>query len=172
MNMKNHILTALYEKFNGWEELLASMNAEQIAAPLLPSHWSTKDVIAHLMAWQKRSIARVEAALSDRVPEFPVWLPDVDPDSEGSTERTNAWIFEAYRELPWSTIHQDWRTGFLRFLELSEGVSEKDLLDAGRYAWLDGHPLAFIPLSSYDHHQEHFEKLLAWLQEHGHGETL
>lgn len=46
MNMEEQILAALREQFNRWEELLASMSAGQITAPLLPSSWSTKDVIA------------------------------------------------------------------------------------------------------------------------------
>ena len=167
MNMKDHILTALREQFHRWEELLAGMSDEQITAPRLPSHWSIKDVIAHLCAWQQRSIARLEAAQLDREPEFPQWLPELDPDSEGTTDQTNAWIYETYCEQPWSTTHQDWRAGFQRFLDLGAGISEKDLLDAGRYPWLDGHPLAFILLASYDHHQEHLEKSLAWLREHG-----
>ena len=160
MNMQDHILAALREQFNRWEELLAAMSEEQITTPLPPSTWSVKDVIAHLRTWQQRSIARLEAALLDREPEFPTWLPDLDPDSEGSTDQTNAWIYETYRELPWSMVHQNWREGFLRFLELGEGISEKDLLDAGRYPWLEGYPLAFILVASYDHHQEHLDKLL------------
>jgi len=31
----------------------------------------------------------------------------------------------------------------------------------------NGYSLAFILVASYDHHQEHLEKLLAWLTEHG-----
>ena len=130
MNMREHILTALSEQFIRWEELLASLSDEQITAPLLPSNWSVKDGIAHLRAWQQRSIARMEAALFNREPEFPQWLPGADPDSEGNTDRTNAWIYETHREQPWSKVHQNWREGFLRFLELGEGISERDLLDA------------------------------------------
>lgn len=167
MNMKEHILTALREQFNRWEELLASMSDEQITAPLLPSNWSSKDEIAHLRAWQQRSIARLEAALFNREPVFSKWIAGSDPDSEGNTDQTNAWIFETYREQPWSEVHQNWREGFLRLLESGEGIPEKDLLDASRYPWLEGHPLAFILVASYDHHQEHFEKLIAWLREHG-----
>lgn len=166
MNMKEHILTALREEFNRWEELLASMSDEQITAPHLPSNLSIKDVIAHLRAWQQRSIARLEAARLNRAPEFPKWLPELDPDSEGNTDQINAWIYETYREQPWSNVHQNWREGFQLFLELAEAIPEKDLLDAGRYPWLEGHPLAFIPLASYDHHQEHLENWLAWLREH------
>ena len=35
MNMKEHILTALREQFNSWEQLLARMSEEQITAPHL-----------------------------------------------------------------------------------------------------------------------------------------
>ena len=164
MDMKGHILAGLEEIYNRWEELLASMSDEQIAAHLLPSEWSTKDVIAHVRAWQQRSIARFEAALYNREPEFPKWLPGVNPDVEGVTEQINAWLYKTYRDQPWSVVHQNWREGFLHFLELGKRVSEIDLLDAGKYPWLKGYPLVLILLYSYDHHKEHLEKLLAWQQ--------
>jgi len=63
-------------------------------------------------------------------------------------------------------IHQNWRDGFLRFLELGEPISEKDLLDGDRYPWLKGYSLACILVASYDHHQEHLERLLAWPIKH------
>jgi hypothetical protein len=166
MNMKQHILTALREEFNRWEELLASMSEEQITAPHLPSHWSIKDVIAHLRAWQQRSIARLRAAQLDREPEFPQWPTKSDPDSEDNPDEVNAWIYETYREQPWSSVHRDWREGFLQFLELAEPISERDLLDSSRYPWLKGYPLSLILLASYDHHQEHLEKSLVWLDQH------
>ena len=168
MEMKGHILSALKEQFNLWEELLAGMSEEQIITPLMPSNWSTKDVIAHLMVWQQRTIARLQAAHAGREPEFPLWIPGVEPDSEGNTELINDWIYRTYRQLPWSKGYQNWREGFLHFLELCEGILEKDLLDSGKYPWLDGQPLALILLSSYDHHQEHLEKITAWLQNHKH----
>jgi hypothetical protein len=166
MNMKDHILSALREQFVQWEELLSQMSEDQITAPLLPSAWSTKDVLAHLMAWQQRSIARMEAAVLDREPVFPSFLPELEPDSEASTDQINAWFYETHCQSSWSRINQDWRAGFFRFLESGEAITEKDLLDSGRYRWLKGYPLAFILVASYDHHQEHYEKLLAWLQEH------
>lgn len=165
MYMKEHILAALGDLFNGWEDLLLSLDDDQINAPLLPSNWTIKNVIAHLWAWQQRSIARLEAANYNREPEFPDWLPGVDPEEEGATDQINAWIYETYRNQPWSRVHQDWKTGFLRLLELGSGIEEKDLLDAGKYAWLDGLPLYYILVASYDHHQEHIEKLLGWLNE-------
>ena len=165
MDMKHHILAALRELFDRWEQRLASVDAAHLATPLAPAELSIKDVIAHLWAWQQRSIARVDAARLDREPEFPRWLAGSDPDDESSTNETNARIYAAFREKPWSQVHQDWRDGFIRFLELAEQISERDLLDGDRYPWLSGYPLALYLVASYDHHQEHLEKLEAWLRE-------
>jgi hypothetical protein len=166
MSNKQQILTTLRKEFNRWEELLASMSEEQITAPQLAANWSIKDIIAHLWAWQQRSIARLEAALYDREPEFPNWPTEFDPEVEGEPDQLNAWLYETYREKPWSRVYGDWRAGFLRFLELGEEIPEKYLLEVGRYAWLEGHPLVSTLRASYEHYQEHRGWLLAWLDQH------
>lgn len=165
--MKEHILTALREQFNRWEEVLASLGEEQITAPRYDFNWSIKDVMVHLWAWQQISVARMEAAVRNQEPEFPRWLAELDGDWEENARQTNAWIYETYHEKPWPAVYQNWREGFLQLLELGEPISEKELLDGDRYPWLKGYPLAFILVASYDHHQEHLEQLLAALREHG-----
>jgi hypothetical protein len=167
MNMKDHILTALREQIIRWEELLDRLNSDQIGAPLSPSNWSIKDVLSHLSAWQQRSIARLEAALSDREPVFPKWPPELDPDLEVNTDQINAWIYETHRDEAWGTVRQSWKDGFSRLLVLSERISERELMDESRYTWMEMQPLALILIGTYDHHLEHLDKLLAWLTEHG-----
>jgi len=166
MNMKEHILAALREQFSSWAELLASLSEEQITAPNFDFDWSIKDVIAHLWAWQQISIARMEGGLQDREPEIPKWIVNLGEDWEDDADRVNALTFETNHEKPWSEIYHNWKNGFLRFLELGDAISEKDLLDGDRYPWLKGYTLAFILVASYDHHQEHLEKLLDWLGKH------
>jgi hypothetical protein len=164
MAMKRHILAALQEQFERWEALLAGLAEPQITAPRPDSSWSLKDDVAHLWAWQQRSIARVEAARRDGEPEYPDWPASLDPDSEDATQQLNTWLYETNRGRPWSDVHQTWREGYLRFIEGAQEVSERDLLDGSRYAWLDGRPLALVLLASYDHHQEHLEQALASLR--------
>ncbi len=166
MNMKDHILTALREQFEGWEELLASLNEEQITAPHFDFDWSIKDIIAHLWAWQQISIARMEGGVHDQEPELPKWIVESIENWEEDSDRVNALTFERNHKKLWSEIHQNWREGFLRFLELGSEIPERDLLDGDRYPWLGGYSLAFILVASYDHHQEHLEKLLDWLRQH------
>jgi hypothetical protein len=160
MYMKRHILAALQEELSAWEELLAGMGEAQITAPQPPS-MSVKDTIAHLRAWQQRSVVRMEAALHSREPAFPTWAAGLDPEEEGNTDQINAWIADSYRDQPWPDVLQGWKAGFLRLIELGEAISEKDLLDSEKYPWMGGHPLAFVLVATYDHHQEHLEKLRA-----------
>jgi len=167
MSMKDHILSALREQFDSWEELLASLSEEQIIAPSFDFDWSIKDVIAHLWGWQQISIARMDGGVHDREPELPKWIVNVGEDWEEDADRVNHLTYETNHEKQWSEIHLTWREGFLRFLELGNKVSERDLLDGDRYPWLKGYSLAFILVASYDHHQEHLEKLVDWLSKPG-----
>jgi hypothetical protein len=168
MTMKEHILAALREQFESWEELLASLREEQITAPKFGLEWSLKDVMAHLWAWQQISIARMEAGMLDREPEYTQWIMSVGEDWEENADQVNAVIFENNHEKPWPEVYQKWRNGFLQFLELGNNISERDLLNGDKYPWLKGYPLAFILVASYDHHQEHFEKLSEWLRNDPH----
>ena len=165
MNMKEHILAALREQFQSWEGLLATLSEEQISAPRFDLDWSIKDVMAHLWGWQKISIARMEGGVLDREPQIPKWVMELGDVWEEDANQTNARIYQNFHEQPWPRVHQNWREGFLRFLELGNEISERDLLDGDRYPWLKGYSLAFILVASYDHHQEHFEKLVDWLKE-------
>ena len=114
----------------------------------------------NVWAWQQRTAARVEAARLNREPEFPVWPAALDPEADNTTDDINAWIYETHRDQPWLTIHRQWSEGFLRLLEGAQAITERDLLDSGRYPWLNGQPLAFVLLATYDHHQEHLETLI------------
>lgn len=164
MNMKDHILAALQEQFKSWEELLASLSEEQVTAPNFDLGWSIKDVMAHLWGWQQISIGRMEGGLQDREPQFPAWVNELGKVWEEDANQTNARIYDINHEKPWSEIHQNWRIGFLQFLESGNQLTEKNLLDGDKYPWLGGYSLAFILVASYEHHQEHLEKLINWLE--------
>ena len=166
MNMKEHILAALREQFERWEELLSTFSEEQLTAPRFDLNWSIKDVMAHLWAWQQISVARLEGGVNDREPDYPKWIVESIENWEENADRVNALTFERNHEKLWIEIYQNWREGFLRFVELGGKVSERNLLDGDKFPWLKGYSLAFILIASYEHHQEHFEKLTDWLREH------
>ncbi len=159
MIMKEHILAALREEFENWENFLSELNEEQITEPRFDLDWSIKDVVAHLWAWQQISIARRQGGVQNREPDYPKWIVESIENWEDDSDQVNALTFEIYHQKPWSEIYENWRSGFLRFLDLGNQMSERDLLDGDRYRWLNGYSLAFILVASYDHHQEHIEKV-------------
>jgi hypothetical protein len=143
MNLKQHVLAALREQLEDWDALLAGLDAAQIAA-------------------------RIEAALQKREPRLPAWFTALGSGAEEDPDRVNAWVYRAYHAAPWEEIHAMWREGYRRLLELCDPFTEQDLLDWGRYPWLEhGIPLVLVLIATYNHHQEHYEKIRAWPHPHG-----
>ena len=168
MNTKQEILNTVKEEFDRWETLLSGLTEDELTARRLLSDLSVKDVMAHLMAWQQRSIARLQAGLDNTEPTFPEWPTGLNPDLDEAVEGINAWIHEKNRDKPWPVVYKEWKDGYLRFMELGKSIPEKDLADQSRFKWLEGNSLLQIMQYSYEHHHfEHFEPLQAWLREHG-----
>ena len=166
MDDKLDILNKLTDIFNRWQALIAGFTGPQIIQPLAPSSWSVKDVIAHLWAWQQASVARAEAALEDREPCYPGWWKACGPDPNEDVDRTNAYIYQANRDKPWTDICVDWEEQFQHYLEVSRQIPEKDLVEVGRFTWMGSYPLIASPQGSWDHHQKHYDKTVSWLKSH------
>ncbi|MFN8475533.1 MAG: ClbS/DfsB family four-helix bundle protein [Anaerolineae bacterium] len=159
MDDKQQMLTTIRHEFKHWEDLLNSLSEAQVNAPVLEDNWSLKDVMVHLWAWQQRTVARLEGALNNQTPQYPDWPANLDPEQEGQPHELNAWIYKTYHDQPWSTVYQNWRNGFRRFIELTEAIPEPDLLEPNRYPWFDGYPLMLYVKASYEHHDEHHDYL-------------
>lgn len=167
MNDKQQLMATLKQEFDRWEELVAGLSEEQLNTLQPASTMSIKDVLAHLMAWQQRSIARLEAAVLNKDPEFPPWPIGLDPDAD-NVDQINAWIYQTYHDQPWADVHRKWREGFLRFMELGEAIPEKDLFRVGKYHWLKEYSISMVLVWSCEHHHsEHLEPLVAWLGQSG-----
>lgn len=167
MTDKQHILFQLKQVFTQWQDLLASLNEKQINTQLTPSTWTVKDIVAHMWAWQQGSVARMQAALQDKLPAYPDWWLANGPDPEADLDRTNAWIFQANHERAWESVYAQWRDQFQEYIELTTSLAEIDLLTVGRFAWMGKYAIADSCLGSIGHHQEHFDTLQDWLKEHG-----
>jgi hypothetical protein len=167
MESKRRRLDLLREEFTRWEELLGGLSEEQITIREGPSSRSIKDDIAHVRAWQQVSIARLEAASSGTNPELPGWLGGMDPEDEEKTDFYNDRIYEESWDLSWGQVHEEWRSGFMRFLEAGVAVPDDDMVDAGKYPWLKGYPLIAVLQGSYEHHKEHREAVQDRLQQQG-----
>ncbi len=165
---KRELVKRLEAEFERWKKLLDGLSEQQVVGREMPSELSIKDVVAHLMAWQQLSVARLEAAINNAEPRYHLGPEGLDPDADENVDRINAWIHETYANEPWSTIYWLWREGFQRFIELSKAMPEEAMMQPARYTWLRDAPLARVLISSYEHHHdEHYKPLVQWLRDRG-----
>ena len=159
-------LTLLKEEFKLWEKLLSQISEKDIVNPINKSKRTIKDNISHLWDWQRISIARMIAALSEEEPDLN-WFPKKisDPDSDSNLEEINKWMYETNRNKTWTEVFKDWKKGFTQFIDLTEKISENNLFSTDKYPWLKGYPLIAVPQGTYDHHEEHLTKLLEHLKQ-------
>ena len=157
MSSKTVIFHRMTEEFNKWENLLSRFDTNS-CSQIVYENMTVKDILAHVMAWQQVSIARLEAGIEGREPIFPDWFTG-EPDSDLETNQVNSIIYEEHRNKEWEKIYKRWKDGFLRFIDLGEKISENDMFNTKKYAWLDGHSLFIVLDHSIQHHKEHRDLL-------------
>lgn len=168
MRDKEQLLAELRAEYERWQALLVRLDETQLTSRTLPADLSIKDVLGHLHAWQQISIARLKAVIEDRPPIYPAWLDGREPDAEENLEWINATIHALHRDASWSAVHEAWREGYQRLLELAAAIAESDLFDKQRYDWLGGYAPADVLQGTYEHHHDdHYAPLIALLRERG-----
>ena len=168
MNKKQQIIHELNEIFNRWQELLTDLSEEQVMEPLLPSDVDSERCCCPHMGMAAGFSGASGSCLA--ITLYPTTRGGgrlIGPDPNEDVDRTNAYLFEASKDKPWTTVYADWKAQFEHFLELTRQIPEKDLLEPGQYAWMGDYPLSASTMGSLDHHLEHFDTLTAWLQDDG-----
>ena len=126
--------------------------------PGVAGHWSVKDMIAHLTAWEQRPVAWLIAIRRGELPEPAPWPPDL------GEEKTNAWIYEVNKDKPLAQVIEESRRVHELLLKELESVTDDALNDAQRYRWLNGNSLDdSIPGDSSEHYQDHARMVREWL---------
>ena len=159
MSVKTEIVEKIEKEYERWEEFLAGFSEAELLVLRPDSSLSIKDVMAHLMAWQQVSLARLQAGQSGGEPVMPDWLQDDDPETETRIDEVNARIFAKYQDDSWPEVYQRWKSNYLRFIQYAKDLPEEVLVDTEKFAWLNGYALKDVFLGSFEHHDEHMEYL-------------
>ena len=129
---------------------LSSMSEEARKATGTVDDWSPKDVLAHVVHWD----LMMAKDIADRESK--------EPDLDEDYNRTNARIWERYKDNSWQEIEnridQTHETMKANLLELEED----DLVDPERFEWLNGRALwAAIASTNFYHALQHVALLYA-----------
>lgn len=162
---KASVIKLLKQEYANWETKLDQLNETRVVTASLPNGWSIKDLMAHLMAWQQVSLARLRAARAGGEPDLPTWLEGESPEFEPGIHKFNAKIYERYKQTRWSEVYEGWKDGFAELIALGEAISEDELSDKTKFPWLEGFALMDVLVGTHEHHnQDHWPKVEAVLE--------
>ncbi len=154
---KPELIAAIRSERESLKETLSRVREDQMTQPGVEAEWSIKDILAHIVAWERRMIRWVGEALSGEVPEIPKTWDQVDEMNEQS--------YREDRDRPLDGVLAAFRDSYQEALRTAEGAPEQDLVDADRFEWREGVPLwRVVAANTCWHYKEHGESIQEWLE--------
>jgi hypothetical protein len=136
------------------DERLARLSQAELTARA-PDAWSIKDNLAHLTFWEQYMLDQVRrCAVGAAAPQ---WM------SNEEEAATNARLLRDNWDRPLAEVLADMRRSLDDVIAQVAALSEADLTDPARFAWLNGKPLwTYIENESFgEHYHEHLRALMA-----------
>lgn len=158
---KAHLLDVIQQARADLDDFITTVGEARLTQSNAFGPWTFKDLVAHLTGWRQLTVARMEAAVRGSVPA-PPWLAQLDPDED--VDQINQRIYDANRDRSVPDVLRDSRETFHRMEAALAALSETDLFEPNRFAWLGGYPLAAVVEGMAEHfHVEHEPEIRTWL---------
>ncbi|GCE13866.1 DinB family protein [Tengunoibacter tsumagoiensis] len=154
---KEQFLERIRTGYTTFQELLQPLTPEQLTTPNVNGQWSIKDNLAHLSAWQKLVLNKIEA--------LRFGVDRLHPPSSKDEDAINEEIYQQNKDLSLAEVQADFQATSQQLLAATEQLSEEQLNSpypwGGTYAVWEN-----IAGNTYDHYQEHATIILSWLAQH------
>jgi hypothetical protein len=128
---KLELLAEIRRERKALDSTLALLTPRQMTrAGVTRGGWSVKDVLAHLVEWQKMNLDWYAAGLRGEKPAMPApgfTLRDLP--------RLNATIFRKHHGRSLAAVVQDYRAYHERVVALITTLPNRDLVTLGRFSW-------------------------------------
>jgi hypothetical protein len=150
---KDELLTAVAGGRAGWTAMLAEAGAH-IDEPGPAGHWTLRDVVAHVNAYQRFLVLNLGGTARDFDPM---------PESIGDDfQKRNEWMHDADRDLSWDFVTNESEE---LHAELLAQISKRsaDELREPMVEWFPWPAWRWIVSLTRDHYDEHTPDLRAWL---------
>lgn len=151
------LLAELDSENQNWERLLADIGEDRMEEPGVAGAWSAKDVVAHLAAWRRRTVARLEAVAKAQPEPAPAWPAELRDD-----DQINEWFHARDRTKSVREVLSESRSVFQQLRSAVEKLPDEVLQDPGRLPWMQGKALSGATLFGH-FHEEHEADMRAWL---------
>jgi hypothetical protein len=156
---KAELLQCMQDGYTAFVGLLTPLSEEQMTTPGVNDTWAIKDILFHLATWQRRMANRLQALARN---------DETNPDQPAIStaeemNRFNDATFAANQTRPLTLAWSDFRSSYQDLLQSARLLSENDLFNPHRYAWLEGSALwENIAGNSFAHYKEHTLTITRW----------
>ena len=141
-----------------WGRLVDDVGPDRLETPGAMGDWTFKDVAAHLTAWRRRTVDRLDAAARGEPEPPPFWPAELGSDED---DPINAWIHDRTASRPASELLAEADGVYDDFIGAVRGLPIEAVTDPARFAWLGGEALADVDFGG--HLDEHEPDVRRWL---------
>ena len=158
---KQSLLEGIRAEREKLDAALARVAPADMERQALYAHWSVKDLVAHFGFWERRAGEVARDLAAGKTPE-----PLIGPGDD--LDRVNERAYQAGHAQPLEDVIAGERQAYATLLARVEEISEVDLVDPTRFAWLRGGSLGqVVEDNSTGHYAEHLPHLISWIEENG-----
>lgn len=151
---KDTLLQKMRDGYTSFSTFIATLPHDQLTTPGVNGKWSVKDNLAHLSAWQKRTI-NVVHAVRDAVNR-----PDPTPGM--SEDEINEQFYQANRTRSLVDIQSELSTVSQQLISSVQELTEAQI--NGPLPWNDGNAVwSNILGNTSEHYEEHRQIIQHWL---------
>ncbi len=140
-----------------FEQVLTGMSEAATVKVPVQEHWTAKDIVAHIAAWERQLIAWLQAAACGEPLDLPApgtWGPYL--------EQFNARSYEENCDRSLVDIMRESREAFEKLMVELEALPEDARHDCW-LAWPGGRPPWGLLAEFHEHYREHGEPIERWL---------
>lgn len=157
---KQQVLEADECEFAALMQMLDGLSDEQLTAPTMEGGWSVKDNLAHLAAWQKNVIRRIEQNGKS------VW------DMGKSMDEINEDFYQQDKDRPLADVLTDFHATRHTLRTMVLTMPEQAVSQPSYFDWWQDEPLSTLLVGDMDeHYREHIDYLRPYIERVRQGEV-
>jgi hypothetical protein len=146
---KSDLLAEAQAEYESLNRFFETISPEKMVEPGALGEWSVKDVLAHLIEWQRMFFVWYETGLRGENPAVPAagynW---------GKLPALNQKIFEAYRDVPLTEMIDTFHSEHRKTIDLVERLTQEELFTRGLFPWMRNNYLgAYIAANTGSHYR-------------------
>jgi hypothetical protein len=157
---KKDLIKRIREERDRLGNLLGTLSQNEMLIPLDQNGWSVKDLIAHIVVWEKRMVEWLNDVESGDVPQqLPPGMTWDDLD------RWNEQTFKENSERDLNEVLVGFDHFAEKVIQAVEAIPEDLLMRADSLEWRSGSPLwEMVAANSFWHYPEHRETIQYWIE--------